>query len=307
LLLYESYILQAESHVPEALDAATRGLSLIEQAEGTHSWQYIEGLLDRALFLVGMGRYDDAVADYERYISLCTEMLGADNPQTLEGAAREAEALADLGRYREALDRLSAALPALERAHGPDYITVVFLRGLSADLMCRTGRCQEALALIDGALSSWASRGAEAVPSDGAPLYNYRGKIELALGDVRGAERDGRKGLALTGMDGNVADALDLLARAARARDAIEEAIGYQRRAVESVEKSSDDSPDLAVYLALLGELLAAHREPAEARRTIERAMALFDRHPGDSHLIEPARAVLATLLARQASHSRAP
>jgi hypothetical protein len=60
---------------------------------------------------------------------------------------------------------------------------------------------------------------------------------------------------------------------------------------VETWEALSPDHPDLAQALATLGEILAARGDSMEAQRVIERAIASFDAHPTDPHLLETARA----------------
>jgi tetratricopeptide (TPR) repeat protein len=303
LLLYESYALVAQSRFPEALEASKSGLALIERATGVRSRKYVHGLMDQALVFGSMGWDLEALADYEQFVAITTDMLGPDHPETVEGSMGEAQALVALGRYAQALEKASAALPSMEQAYGPDNMTVATLRGLIAESMCGLDRCQEALPVVERALGSWAAQGEAAEPADGSVLYLYRAKVKLGLGDLRGAERDGRKGLELAGAaTTDVSDFLDVLARTARARGSLAEALRYERGAIATLEKSSPDCPGLAPALATLGEILADRGESVEAQRAIERAVAIFDAHPTDPRALEAARALLPKLRAKNES-----
>lgn len=296
LLLYESFTHVAEMHFPEALDASTRAMDLIDRAAGERSIAYAHALVDRAMVFGGMGRYAEALADYEHFVSIATDLLGPDHPDTIEGFFGRAEALDALGRYQEALDDASVALRGMERSHGPDADVVAQVRGLIAHLTCRLGRCAEALPVIERALGSWSAAGDAAEKVDGSALYLDRAEIELALGDTRDADRDGRKALELAGADDDSVVALLELARIARARGSLAEALAHARHAVDILDKSSPDSANEAPALAVLGEILAARGDSAGARRAIERAIAVFDAHPGDPHVLEAARALLPKL-----------
>jgi tetratricopeptide (TPR) repeat protein len=168
------------------------------------------------------------------------------------------------------------------------------------------GRNREALVAADRDLDAWSAAGADADPADGAYLYVDRARVKLGLGDARGAERDAQKGLQLAAVKDDEADALGVLARAARAQGSLGEALRDARRSVETWEALSPDHPDLAQALATLGEILAARGDSMEAQRVIERAIASFDAHPTDPHLLETARALLPTLRAKNESHAGA-
>src|SRR5260370_24410650 len=63
------------------------------------------------------------------------------------------------------------------------------------------------------------------------------------------------------------------------------EAEQVARRAVALVERASPDSPDLAVSLANLGELLRAQNRLAEAEPLFKRSLAIKEEVFGPDHL----------------------
>jgi tetratricopeptide (TPR) repeat protein len=296
LLLYQSYVDSVEQRFSAAVDSSTSALALMQQAAGERSREFCNALLDRALVLGNVGRYEEALADYNRVVALLSDVLGAGHPETLDAVFGQAQALEALGRYEPALERISYALPGMIETHGADSGIATAARGLTAKLMCELGRCGEALAVVEQALGSWSAAGTNADPADGGSLYLVRAGVRLGVGDIRGAERDGRKSLELAPSDSDRAASLQVLSKAARARGGMTEAVQDARRAVDLLEKSSPDTPLLAPALGILGELLAARGQDAEARDVVERAVTLFDAHPGDPHLIEAARALRAKM-----------
>jgi tetratricopeptide (TPR) repeat protein len=83
--------------------------------------------------LLGMGRYDLAVGQYERVVASRRNMLGADHPRTLRNSMNLATCYANLNRHAEALRILEDVAKAQKSSLGMDHQdTLLTLDNLAA-------------------------------------------------------------------------------------------------------------------------------------------------------------------------------
>ena len=108
------------------------------------------GLVDRlnlANALRGLGRYEDALPEYQTTVVGLCAVLGPEHPDTLAAEHSLARLEMDLGRYEAAEERLERAVAGLRRRAGPDHGTTLETQAGLGRVLELTGRLTEAEAL----------------------------------------------------------------------------------------------------------------------------------------------------------------
>ncbi len=300
LLGFSSWVYFQEQKFPESLDASERAASLVGQTLGTDSVAYAKQLNHVATALSGVGRLSDASADLERVMKIYTDVMGPDHPNAGLALANLGYMRYLLGDYEGAVDMNRRALVTVERAFGPDHPHVGLTLLRIGTALTDAGRPAEARPYEERALRIFEARFA---PTDLqlAMTHYMMGEMELKAGNLRAAEKESQRAVALYRSETGeplpfASGALDTLAREHRARHQLARASRDADEAVAILEKAHGDAQSLAECLTTQGELLEEQGAPEKARGPAERAVQLFETHPGDPHKLARARALVARL-----------
>jgi tetratricopeptide (TPR) repeat protein len=243
---------QVRSNPTDVVGLGLLGLAYQQRARETGDPSYYtksEGVLRQALRyspddLVATGglgtlalsrhRFREALALGRRAVAL--------SPSTARGYGVVGDSLVELGRYREAFaafDRMASLKPSLS-----SYARVSYARELLGDVR---GAAQAMRLAIDAAVGQ---------PEALAWSHTQLGKLLWSQGRVAAAEREYRSALAVRP---RYVYAFDGLAQVEAARGHLHLAVGYERRAAETIP--------LPQFVAALGDVEQVAGNETEARR----------------------------------------
>jgi eukaryotic-like serine/threonine-protein kinase len=161
----------------------------------------------RAVTLVNLGRFEEAIPLLRDLVEARTRVIGARHPLTLRSAANLASALARsvqdappgatrTARLDEAVGLLRTVLAAREDLLGSAHPDTLLSRASLGSVLLRAGQPAQARPLVEAVLATRLARqGAD--HREVADVRDLLGEVLLALGDLAGGRRE--LGLALAG------------------------------------------------------------------------------------------------------------
>lgn len=207
------------------------------------------------------GDHDAAAAMQRRARAANTERFGPEHPMVAYDYGNEGLALRQAGRDDEAQVLFAKELELLERASGPDHPEVAIALSHLVETLDRRKDFEGALAVADRICAIHLKSRGEAHVMYAQALYG-RAEVLRELGRMDEAAADLRKSIAIA-----------------------EAALGSEHA-------------DLVMPLRALARVVLG-RDDAEARRVIERALAVFEKAPSNPALREDLEAWLAELDAK--------
>ena len=181
-------VLETTERYADAEAAARRGLMLLETLPAGREHDILRTRFrhNRAIALSGLGRYDEAIDEFERVIEAKTELLGPRHPSRLISMETLASTLREAGRFAVAGERLEASLALRREIYGPDALSLARVGNELANVHHDAGRYGEAerayrdaMAVIEADPERDRLLHAYLVNNLGA-LYEDRGDLERA-------------------------------------------------------------------------------------------------------------------------------
>lgn len=120
--------------------------------------------------LVGLGRYDDGLAQYEQAVETRTAVLGPEHPDTLTARIQHASTLLDLGLYEEAHDELESLAAISDRVRGPNDPETIGCKYYLANARFRINDVQGAASMYEAILAAF-DQSAELTASDESDTF----------------------------------------------------------------------------------------------------------------------------------------
>jgi eukaryotic-like serine/threonine-protein kinase len=258
LLVQQSALRAQEGRFQDAIDLATRGLALAEQA--AHDNPRIPSILnDLAEYQNQMGRYEDAYRNVRRSLEIRAKTLPPDHPDFGNAYNTLGNIEANRNRQPEAVAAFERAIEIERKSYGPKHW------------------------LVAGALIGLAT------------AHQAQGHLDLALRYDREA-LDLFK--ARNPEDPNIGKVLVNIGEVLLLQDKPAEALEAYRKAAAIFEQTlGADHPNLAFPLSGIARALPRLGRAAEAIAPAERAVALLGSGQGNPYFLNEARFFLAEAL----------
>jgi tetratricopeptide (TPR) repeat protein len=227
-------ILEAEQHLPEAVEQHRKALSLWQKLE-PEGLELAQSLHDLGSALRASGKPQEALVAYEAALAMREAKVGPESDLAAVSRGGLGSVLMSLGRFDEALEIYRRVEATLEKTLGPKHFRVAVALNNVGVVLHEQGQLDKALPYFERALAI----------------------REAALG------RDNAK-VADSATD--VATTLTELGRLAEARSRLEQAQAI-------VEKLPPEHPTQTEYAAGLGRLLLAQGTADKAIAPLEQAL----------------------------------
>lgn len=182
-LLNLSAALVDQALLPEAADAAAKGLSIMEKAYGPDHLFTARALTNLGLANQAMHRNDEAQKLYERALSIWEKNPGVADLEAASVEASLGALYADLGYYPKAEVILRQSLANRERRLGPDAEEVAGVLNNLGVLHANQGRRTEAAQELERAVAIEQTFGAN--PARTAPVIANLAAVYFADGQYR--------------------------------------------------------------------------------------------------------------------------
>ncbi|WP_263451268.1 tetratricopeptide repeat protein [Hyalangium gracile] len=239
--------------------------------------------------LYKLGRYEDALREYEAALALRQQVLGPDHPEVADSFNSLGTVLSRQGQYAKARQLSEHVLAIREKVLGPEHPGVASaLNNLGADLR-DLGLYEEARAAFARSL---AIREKELGPEH-PRVAGSLNVLAMVLGDL-GHYEEVRAAAArsvairekvLGAEHPDTAASLDILGLALLSLGRVEEAHAILVRALGIREKAlGPEHPDVVPSLNNMGLVLGELGRHEEARATIARGLALREKVLGSEH-----------------------
>jgi eukaryotic-like serine/threonine-protein kinase len=295
------WLLRAAGKMEEALQAVSPAV-LWREAHPSDAYALAQALLIRSVTYIGLGRLTESLEDIRRGEAVVERAFGPNAPQRASFVVDLGQSLVRLGRYDEAIEVLERALPIVKASYDKTPMMALAYMSLAAALF-HEERFLEAKGYMAQASASLGTS-----PNAIAYAELFSGEVSFGQRDLADAEQRAKKALLLAGANGwqdLEVEARNLLARVARARRRIDDAVNVQRQSVASAERLPDRL-HLSEGLPLYAELLMEKGDLTEAREVAERAVSLVEplQPDVDPHNLADARFVLAKVLDKQKTES---
>jgi tetratricopeptide (TPR) repeat protein len=260
----------AENKNPQALEAIERGLIGVEAQYGQEHPMTARCINNRALVLLSLGHYDDAIRELQRALTIMQRTLGAEHPQLASAWSNVSGSLLSIGRYAEAREAAEHALSLYEKALGPQNLALLgTLVNLSESYM-HSGHVHDAVQFRRRALAiAEAAGSADSVQL--AEILQFLGEALEADGEVTEAQAADERSLAmferLLGPEhSRLAFVLGNLALVELDLGQSRKAVDFGERAAKLAQSSDGDPDQLSQILFTLARAVAqSGRDPARA------------------------------------------
>lgn len=133
----------------EPAKALTRADRLLKRGRGQRDWNTLDASYCRGRALRNLGRYREALAEFNILLPLNIKVKGSQHLDTLNARRWQAQVLQDLGRYREALDEFERLLPFDIKVRGSRDPGTLEAFAARANVLHDLGRYREALDELD--------------------------------------------------------------------------------------------------------------------------------------------------------------
>ncbi|MGE3766472.1 MAG: tetratricopeptide repeat protein [Kofleriaceae bacterium] len=268
----------ASGDTKTAIAAHTESLEQAELYFGKNHPQLWRSLNSLAATLAKTHDYNAAIPHYERALTLREQTVGSDHPDVALILSNLGACYDHANQPDKARTTLLRALSIRERAFGKDSPRLIATLNNIADLL-RKQRNPEALAIITRAEAIAAK-----VPGTAHPLYHTvlttLGEVQQSFDDLASARASIDRALALETESKSPMLATTLTSRAdlALAERKWSDAIAYAERAIAALEASGGaQNPELWRPLSKLARAQQELKQPALARKSAERALAIID------------------------------
>jgi serine/threonine protein kinase len=274
----------------EAQISIDRSLAILAREFGDQHPRYAQALNRHGSLQHARGDDRAALATHDQAMAILVAAHGSEHPSVAWTHNDMAVAHYSLAEYDKALDALERARSILVAAHGPTHAKLGSILLNIGTLEHELGRDDDALLDLREAAEIVKREFGEHHATHGF-IHNTLGGVLLARGDFDAALREYRSAqriwAASMGPDnqivalaqGNVGKTLHV---AARGEPQLREALAIQREALAAREAAlGPDHAELAEHLLWIGEGLLALDQLDEARKALERGIALIDHDPG--------------------------
>jgi tetratricopeptide (TPR) repeat protein len=181
-LVWQAAVLDEQGHRDQAIALYDRGLAMSRATMAPGDVNLSHPLIDRGVALFRLGRYDEALRDYDEAIALM-DRTGSKTINLAIAIYNRADLAARRGRCDDALRDDTRTIALLEDIEPTSYVLLYPLSGKGACLV-RLGRPAEAIPILERALRGKAAT-ADAFETARAQAYLGRARVETGR-DVAG-------------------------------------------------------------------------------------------------------------------------
>lgn len=262
-----------------------RALGIKEEELGADHLRVASTVGRLAAALLGLGDYEEARRQQERALKITERGLGPDHMDVARILANLGIAWGGLGNYEKALALEERALGIKERELGPDHLETATTLNILAGTLARSGDYEKARGLVERALKI-RERDLGVDHLEVADCLDTHGEVMLGSGEPRQALESWERALSIREQQlgpGSLSSA-ETLCGLGNARRALGDLRGSEAafRLAQTIFEGTPSSPaSLAFLLRGLARTLHMAGRLAEARETIERAIAIQEKAVG--------------------------